>query len=120
MKEADLMRLQMLALSKEGHLALRANVGMAWTGDVQKLPDGSLLIRNPRPFKTGLPSGFSDVFGFTVDCRPFFMETKTTTGVLSPDQLTFLQAMKARGAIAGVARSVDEAVEMMRKSHQPS
>ena len=117
MKEADLMRLQMIALSKEGHLCLRANVGQAWTGDVTKLPDGSVLIRNPRPFKTGLPNGFSDVFGFTVDCRPFFMETKTPTGVLSGDQLTFLQAMKARGAVAGVARSVDEALDLMRKSH---
>jgi len=41
----------------------RINSGVAWTGTVIHRPDGSLLIRNPRPFH-GAPKGSPDFWGW--------------------------------------------------------
>lgn len=92
----------MLALSEAGHTVFRANVGTFRTQD-------------GRWFDTGLPKGFSDLFGFTSAGKPFFFEVKTSTGRVRPEQQQFLEAMNERGAIACVVRSVDEA---LRFSHQ--
>lgn len=100
MNESDLMRAVMIALSAEGHQVFRGNVGMFYTKD-------------GRPVRSGLPVGFSDLFGFTADQRPFFIEVKTATGRIRPEQTAFLDAMRKRGAIAGVARSVAAALQMM-------
>lgn len=91
------MRNIQLALSEAGHTVFRANVGRFRTQD-------------GRWFDTGLPAGFSDLFGFTQSGRPFFMEIKTATGRVSPEQHQFLDAMRKRGAIAGVVRCVDDAL----------
>lgn len=111
------------ALAQPGVFNTRANVGKAWAGDVSWLPDGSVLIRNPRPFDTGLPAGFTDTFGVTaVTITPdmvgqvvgvaHFIEYKTSTGRVSPLQQRFLEAMRRLGARAGVARTADQAVSI--------
>lgn len=100
--------------------AFRANVGQAWTGDVERQPDGSILIRNPRPFQTGLPNGFSDLFGWTSElitpemvgqriARFLAIEMKDAKGRVSPEQAAFVAAVQRDGGRAGVARSVTEA-----------
>lgn len=79
----------------------RANVGR------MKLPDG-------RYFSTGLPVGFSDLFGFRKsDGRAVFIEVKTASGRVSKDQKRFLLKMREYGAIAGVARSEEEAIKLI-------
>lgn len=89
-----------IALSEYG-IVFRANVGKVRT------PDG-------RFFDTGLPKGFSDLFGFRFkDYRIFFIETKTPTGRVTPEQKDFLEAMSSKGALAGVARSVDDAIKII-------
>jgi hypothetical protein len=103
LSEADLMRSIMLALSADGHMVFRGNVGLFFTKD-------------GRPVKSGLPVGFSDLFGFTKQARPFFMEVKTDIGRVSPAQQAFIASMRQRGAIAEVVRSVNEAVELLRNS----
>jgi hypothetical protein len=91
------MRSIMVALSEDGHFVARANVGLFFTKD-------------GRPVHAGLPVGFSDLFGHRAgDARAFYLEVKTSTGRVSPQQLAFIAAMKKRGALAGVVRSVDEA-----------
>jgi hypothetical protein len=111
------------ALAQPGVFNTRANVGKAWTGDAARLPDGSVLIRNPRPFDTGLPPGFTDTFGVTaVTITPemvgqvvgiaHFIEYKTPTGRVSPLQQRFIDAMRRLGARAGVARSSQEAMDI--------
>jgi len=115
MNELSIMHAGMLALSQQGHCVFRANIGQAWTGDAQRTADGCMLIRNPRPFKTGLPPGFADTFGFTQDLRPFFIEWKTPTGRVRPEQRLFIEAMQARGAIAGIARSVDDIGQLLNQ-----
>lgn len=97
MRESDLMRSIMVALSEDGHFVARANVGLFFTQD-------------GRPVRSGLPVGFSDLFGHrAVDARAFYLEVKTATGRVTPQQLAFIAAMKRRGALAAVVRSVDEA-----------
>ncbi len=97
MTEADLMRSIMVALSADGHFVARANVGLFFTAD-------------GRPVKTGLPKGFSDLFGHRAsDARAFYLEIKTTTGQASKEQLAFIAAMKKRGALAAIVRSVEDA-----------
>ena len=97
MTEADLMRSIMVALSADGHFVARANVGLFFTAD-------------GRPVKTGLPKGFSDLFGHRAsDARAFYLEVKTTTGRARPEQLAFIAAMKNRGALAAIVRSVEDA-----------
>lgn len=95
------MRSVMLALSQDGHACFRGQVGLFFTKD-------------GRPFKSGLPVGFSDLFGFRAsDARAYFIEIKAPTGRISPAQTAFIEAMKKRGAIAGVARSVEDARRLL-------
>ena len=97
MREGDLMRSIMVALSEDGHFVARANVGLFFTKD-------------GRPVHAGLPVGFSDLFGHRAgDARAFYLEVKTPTGRVSPQQQAFIAAMQRRGALAGVVRSVAEA-----------
>lgn len=97
MTESDLMRAIMVALSADGHFVARANVGLFFTAD-------------GRPVKTGLPKGFSDLFGHRCqDARAFYLEVKNPKGRPSPEQLAFISAMKKRGAIAAIVRSVEDA-----------
>ncbi len=89
------------ALSANGCIMFRINVGKGYT------PDG-------RYFDTGVPAGFSDLFGFrSRDGRAIFIEVKTKTGKVSLKQKKFLEAMRASGAIAGVCRSKEEAIELV-------
>ena len=75
----------------------RANVGKGITYD-------------GRYFDTGLPKGFSDLFGFRKsDGRAVFIEVKSPTGRLRPEQENFIRKMQIYGALAGVARSVEDA-----------
>lgn len=97
MTEADIQRSIMVALSAAGHCVFRGNVGLFYTKD-------------GRPVKSGLPVGFSDLFGFTSDGRPMFLEVKTAIGRIRPEQAAFIAAMQKRGALAAVVRSVDEAL----------
>lgn len=69
----------------------------------------------------GLPKGFSDLFGVLPadKCRygyalPVFIECKIGDGHLRPEQEKFLCKMRDRGAIVGVAYTVDQAVQIVR------
>lgn len=116
-------------------LLFRGNVGKGWqgTGRPERFSRethivaraGDVLLRNARPFDTGLPTGFSDLFGVTgVVITPamvgktvgvfFAMEVKDQAGA-SAEQANFLQAVKNNGGISGIARSVEDARRIVRK-----
>ena len=79
----------------------RANV---WKGETA----------NGKWFDTGLPVGFSDLFGFRKsDGRAIFIEVKTHTGRASEAQKNFLFQMERMGAIAGICRSPAEALRLI-------
>lgn len=87
-------------LSKAGYTVFRINVGKV------RMADG-------RWFETGAPKGFSDLFGFRPDGQIFFIEVKNEKGRLRDDQKKFMDAMKKRGALVGVARSVKDAMRIV-------
>ena len=71
---------------------------------------GSGITYDGRHFDTGLPKGFSDLFGFRKsDGRAVFIEVKSPAGRLRPEQENFIRKMQIYGALAGVARSVEDA-----------
>lgn len=79
----------------------RINVGKGYT------PDG-------RYFETGVPPGFSDLFGVRKsDGRAVFIEVKEPKGTVSDKQKKFIAAMKKTGAIAGVCRSAEDAIKLI-------
>lgn len=86
-------------------MLFRANVGQGFTKD-------------GRFFSTGLPKGFSDLFGFRLsDGRAFFIEVKSPTGKVRPEQQNFIEQMRSNGALAGIARSVEEARKIILEDY---
>lgn len=100
MKESDIQRLIMLALSESGCLIFRNNVG---------------VLKNAAgiPIRFGLAVGSSDLIGIAPGGRFLAVEIKTPTGKATPEQLRFIEAVRARGGIAGIARSPAEALALL-------
>lgn len=100
MKESDIQRLIMLALSEAGCLIWRNNTG---------------VLKNAAgiPIKFGLCVGSSDLIGLTPAGRFLAVEIKTSKGRATPEQLLFIEAVRARGGIAGIARSPAEALALL-------
>jgi len=71
---------------------------------------GSGITYDGRHFDTGLPKGFSDLFGFRLsDGKAVFIEVKSAVGRVRPEQINFIRKMQIYGALAGIARSVEDA-----------
>ena len=102
MKEIDVQNSIRLALNDHA-VIFRANVGTFKTDD-------------GRVVSTGLPPGFSDLFGYRKsDGRAVFIEVKTAKGRPSEKQKHFIEQMQKNGAIAGIARSPEEAIELVTR-----
>lgn len=100
MKEADVQNSIRLALSPHA-ITFRTNVGKV------KTVDG-------RWFDTGLTKGHSDLTGFKkTDGRIFFIEVKNKKGRPSKEQLHFIKTMQSNGALAGIARSAEDALKII-------
>jgi len=102
MKESDIQRTIMKRLTRFGRI-FRNNVGMAWGKD-------------GRPIRFGLAKGSSDLIGWTeIDGVAVFtaVEVKTKKGKPTEAQLNFIEVVRRSGGIAGIARSDDEAEEMI-------
>lgn len=98
MNEMDLMNSIRIKLSDMGYMVFRANVGTV------KTPDG-------RYFNTGLPKGFSDLFAVK-NGKVYFIEVKVHPNTPTAEQLNFIDRMRKQGCSAGVAYSVEEAVQI--------
>lgn len=103
----------------------RANVGEAWTGTLAANNLNRVIIEDARRFRSGLPIGFPDLFGFrTIEITPemigkkvavfAFIEVKKHGGRTSKAQEKMLAFLRAAGAVGGVARSPDEAIKLLR------
>lgn len=116
MNEHDIqssIRLGFSRLIPEG-LLFRTNVGQAWTGSrVKHNADRSITIFDPRPFNTGLPPGFADLFGVLPGGKAIFLEVKSPKGKPSPAQTNFIAQVSSAGALAGVARSIEDVIKII-------
>ena len=112
--ETTLQQQIRLALGTRSDLRLFRN-------QVGQLPDP----RTGRPVQFGLARGSADLIGWrTVMVTPDMVgqqlavftsiEVKTPTGRLAPLQANWLDAVQNAGGIAGVARSVCDANEILR------
>jgi hypothetical protein len=90
----------MLALSERGCLIFRNNTGTATASDGSRI-------------RFGLCVGSSDLIGVSPDGRFLAVEVKTPTGRVRPEQVAFIEAVVAAGGIAGIARSVEDAVALI-------
>lgn len=131
MKEANLMRLIMLGLSKAGNVRVfRNNTGQAWQGTKKTFSSEGgcrvLKIYDPRPIDAGLCEGSSDLIGWTtIEVTPEMVGQKIAVftaievkkdseAVVSEKQLNFLTVIRKMGGFSGLARSTDEAVNLLR------
>ena len=106
MNEHDIQNQLMINISKNPNLTpFRINVGTGWTGFPSKNRDGTMTLKNPRPFRTGVPKGFPDVFILNKRkikqedigkefCEFMFLEVKTEDGKLSEEQIDFIKLNK--------------------------
>jgi hypothetical protein len=135
MTEQDIMRSIMLA--PHGARLFRNNVGTGWTANkidrVTKpgmiyIQPGDVVVRNARPLHAGLCTGSSDLIGI----RPITitadmigktigvfvaLEVKTPKGKPTDEQINFIQRVRDLGGFAGVARSVEEALNITSCKH---
>ncbi|MEX3481294.1 VRR-NUC domain-containing protein [Staphylococcus hominis] len=100
MTEQKIQNEIILAINQRGHRLWRANAGKVQTKD-------NRIIKL-------LPTGFSDTFGYRKsDGRAIFIEVKTESGRLRPEQKKFRDFLKTQKVIYGVARSVQEAIDII-------
>lgn len=98
-KETVLMRQIMVALSEAGCFVMRTNSGVYYDSNGNRIRVG---------FK-----GLSDLVGYNQDGQFFALEIKTPAGRASKEQLAFVEKCYREGAIAGFARSVEDAVRIV-------
>jgi len=75
-----------------------------------RMQSGNFELKDGRHIISGV-KGFSDLFGFRKsDGRIFFLEIKSPSGRIRPEQQRFIDEMKNNGALSGIARSVSDAL----------
>ena len=98
MTESQLLYEVMRKLGKHGAV-FRTNSGNI------KLPNGKIFH--------GLPKGHADiVFYKPPNGAAYFIECKVKPNKATPEQLAFIEKMQKIGCYAGVAYSVDEALQI--------
>lgn len=123
MSEGDLMRRLQIAATRLGARLFRQNTGLAWVGDVRRNRDGSLTIRNPRPFRAGV-RGMSDLGGWMpVTVTPemvgktvaVYVQIEVKAGTDTTDeQEAWIAVVNKSGGRAGVARSERDLCEILQ------
>jgi hypothetical protein len=125
MSERNIQADVQLALGSRPDVRLfRNNTGAAWQGERISCRDRVLILRNFRLIHFGLVIGGGDLIGwrsFTVTpdmvgrrVAVFLsVEDKTPIGRASPAQLNWADQVRASGGLAGFARSVPEAINIV-------
>lgn len=128
MNEHDIQNQLMINISKNPNLTpFRINVGTGWTGFPSKNMDGTMTLKNPRPFRTGVPKGFPDVFILNKRkikqedvgkefCEFMFLEVKTEDGKLSEEQIDFINFLTNQKSARGiVSHGVEEGTNFFKE-----
>lgn len=109
-------------IQQQIRLALGARADLRlFRNNTGTLPDP----RTGRPIQFGLAKGSADLIGLrTITITPDMIgqqvavftsiEVKTPTGRVTPEQRNWLEMVQQRGGLAGIARSVRDANEILR------
>lgn len=121
--EHDIQNEIRLALSVEGYFTERINVGSGYLIDKELMEElkrccplwlKAKLEKVPH-FNTGAVKGRSDLSAIK-DGRISFIEVKNDKGRPSAEQINFIKQMQTRyGCRAGIARSVEDALEIVKE-----
>jgi hypothetical protein len=122
--EQHLRKSVLTALSGLGARLFRVNTGMAWAGKAE-VQGHNVFIRDAYPIRMGLVEGGSDLVGWTpvtvtremVGERVAIftaIELKVGRTATTEAQDRFLARVRGAGGAATVARSVTDAVELVR------
>lgn len=112
-QETKIQRLIMLALSEAGCTVFRNETAGAWMGKQIHREGDQVTLTNARMMTFGLCVGSSDIIGIAPCGRFLAIEVKTPKGRATKEQLRFIEAVKAAGGIAGIARSVEDALDLI-------
>jgi hypothetical protein len=104
--EAEILRAIMSLLKRHPRVAQvwRQNSGTF----AERNRDGSM-----RYVRANTAKGMSDIMGVLRDGRTLAIEVKSRTGRMRPGQEEFLATIRQAGGVAGVCRSVDDAVRLL-------
>jgi hypothetical protein len=107
----------------------RNHVGAGWTGrSVTSSNREIVMLFDAQRCTFGLAPGSSDLIGWrSIEITPDMVgkrvavfvaiETKSPRGRLTTEQRAFIDTAKKMGALAGVARSVDDATKILEVKH---
>ena len=98
-RETNIQNEIRVALCEAGCVVHRCNTGTFYTRDGRAVKIGEV--------------GHSDLYGHTPHGTAFYLEVKTPVGRARKEQVDFIEAMLRSGAIAGFARSVDDALKIV-------
>lgn len=128
MLESSVLHRVLLSCSRGATRLFRVNTGTAWQGKGQAIRvskaqmvmvyPGDVVLRAAQPLQMGLTTGGSDTIGWTQrDGVAVFtaIEVKSPTGRVRPEQQVFIDQVNAAGGIAGVARSEQEAIDLLTR-----
>lgn len=91
---------------------IRAVEARGWSVEKRKVTLGE---RGGRKFMVGTP-GHADIEVFLGRGRVCFLEVKTPTGTVKGNQKKWLERQRARGYVADVVRSVDDALRLCERA----
>ena len=115
MKEANTQKLIQLALSEAGYTFWRNTTAMAYVGRVVHKDASTITLAGYQVIESGLCVGSSDLIGIGPGGLFAAIEVKRTSGGrVSVEQTRFIDAVLKKGGLAGVARSPEEALLLVR------
>lgn len=109
------MRAIMVALSENGCTSWRNNTGTGYQGRVIHRSAAQVTLADSRVIVFGLCVGSADIIGIRhADGKLIAIEVKTGKGKTTPEQDRFIAHVQRIGGIAGVARSVEDALKIIQ------
>ena len=112
--ETKIQNLILMSLSKAGCLVFRNESAGAWVGKVLHKDANQVTLTDARMIRFGLAVGSADIIGIAPCGRFLAIEIKTSKGRPTKEQLRFIDAVNNAGGIAGIARSVEDALKLIR------
>lgn len=102
-------------MTEEHRIQNEIRLTLADTCVIFRVNVGAFRTADGRFINSGVPKGFPDLFGFRKsDGKAIFIEVKTSRGRPSAEQKKFLETMQKYDVIAGICRSAEEALNLIK------